>query len=155
MSLEFNKITFQTFHNYQLEIQSLEAYIKANEICLDNWIRKSASMMAVSTAGNQDQQDLGIRSYQIDTTASNEITRINSLLEVQRDNLKVLRDAFDKQKRTIKRMNSSLKNIELEIFIAAFIEGLSNREIASRMHYEEKTIKNYKTTIYAKMHNRA
>ena len=143
--------TYRAYRLYQLDIRALEGSIKADDYQLANWIRVSGpdTVRAVSYDAAP-----GVKRYEPEPSVLQEISRLTKILKIKRDNLKAIQERFEELKRNIRKTSELLQDLELKIFVMAWMNGMTNDEIATTLCYAPKTIRNIKSTIYHKMRDK-
>ena len=142
----------KTSKNFYQQYQSMDLYIKSIEKTLeslyqelDNLIRQSGPQN-VRAISYEPTQGVSIRLP--DMQVLERIQELRAAIAINETNLKTWNRSLDELKRTaIKKAKQSESELQLKVFVAAWIEGKDNHVIASELGYSVQTIWNTKTVI--------
>ena len=142
----------KTSKNFYQQYQSMDLYIKSIEKILeslyqelDNLIRQSGPQN-VRAISYEPTQGVSIRLP--DMQVLERIQELRAAIAINETNLKTWNRSLDELKRTaIKKAKQSESELQLKVFVAAWIEGKDNHVIASELGYSVQTIWNTKTVI--------
>ena len=140
-----SKNFYQQYQSMDLYIKSIEKILESLYQELDNLIRQSGPQN-VRAISYEPTQGVSIRLP--DMQVLERIQELRAAIAINETNLKTWNRSLDELKRTaIKKAKQSESELQLKVFVAAWIEGKDNHVIASELGYSVQTIWNTKTVI--------
>ena len=140
-----SKNFYQQYQSMDLYIKSIEKTLESLNEELDNLIRQSGPQN-VRAISYEPTQGVSIRLP--DMQVLERIQELRAAIAINETNLKTWNRSLDELKRAvIKKAKQSESELQLKVFVAAWIEGKDNHVIASELGYSVQTIWNTKTVI--------
>ena len=140
-----SKNFYQQYQSMDLYIKSIEKTLESLNEELDNLIRQSGPQN-VRAISYEPTQGVSIRLP--DMQVLERIQELRAAIAINETNLKTWNRSLDELKRAvIKKAKQSESELQLKVFVAAWIEGKDNHVIASELGYSVGTIWNAKVEI--------
>lgn len=142
--LNSSKNFYQVYTSTKLYIESIERMISTLEKELDTLIRKSGptSVRAISYDSIP-----GVAIKIPDERVLERILELRVAIDINKTNLKSWSETLEDLKRSIIKKSKQLDDLPLKVFVAGWIEGKTNHEIAHELGYSVGRIWNVKVEI--------
>lgn len=139
-----SKNFYQSYTSTKMYVDSIEAIIKSLEKELKTLVDKSgpSSVRAITYDSIP-----GVAIKIPDEKVLHRIIELRAAIYINKANLMEWADTLDTIKRNITKKSKTLDDINLKVFVAAWIEGKKNEEIAAELGYSIGRIWNVKVQL--------